>query len=250
MYKKSGNKKILQKYTTLVEETANAMSSMLVWDQKNNRYMLDAPIWISQELYTPAQSRNPTYELAYWRFGLETAQQWRINQGLPINEKWQKQINQLSALPIKNKKYVAMESIPDTFDNAASREDHPSMIAPTAFFNDAHVDKKIMNNTLDAIIKSWAFDTKIWGWDYPMLAMTSARLGRQDAVDLLLMKSKNNYYLANGHCPQVGADLAVYLPANSSLLTAVAIMLEKNSQTGERIGFPKNKGWDVRAEGF
>jgi hypothetical protein len=251
LFEKTRDKKVLEKYGVVVEETARAMSSMLMWDKTKNRYVLDSPIWIAQEIYTPTQSRNPSYELAYWRYGLEIAQQWRIRQGLPVNAQWQQQLKLLSALPVKDEKYVAIESIPDTFDNAESREDHPSMLAPTAFFNDAHIDKKIMNNTLDAVIKHWAFDTKIWGWDYPMLAMTAARLERPElAVQLLLMDSKNNYYLANGHCPQVGADLAVYLPANASLLTAVAIMLEKNPQTGEYVGFPKNAAWNIRTEGF
>src|SRR5690606_956406 len=138
---------------------AKAMSSMLTWDKKNKRYILDSPIWIAQEIYTPKESHNPTYELAYWRYGLETAQQWRIRRSLPTNEIWQKQLASLSALPIKGNKYVAMESIPDTFDNVKSREDHPSMLAPTAFFNDAHIDRKIMNNTLDAVVKHWAFET-------------------------------------------------------------------------------------------
>lgn len=248
-FEKTKNKKILEAYSAVVEETAQAMSSMLTWDKTNKRFVLDSPIWISQEIYTPTQSRNPTYELAYWRYGLETAQQWRIRQGLPINAQWQEQINLLSPLPVKDGKYVAIESIPDTFDNAASREDHPSMLAPTAFFNDAHIDKKIMNNTLDAVLKHWAFDIKIWGWDYPMLAMTAARLERSEqAVQLLLMKSKNNHYLNNGHCPQQGADLAVYLPANSSLLAAVAIMLEKNPHTGNYTGFPSS--WKIHSEGF
>lgn len=251
LYEKTQNKKVLEKYGVIVEETARAMSSMLVWDKTNNRYVLDSPIWIAQEIYTPTQSRNPSYELAYWRYGLEMAQQWRVRQGLPVNEQWQKQLSLLSALPVKDGKYVAIESIPDTFENPASREDHPSMLAPTAFFNDKYIDKKIMNNTLDAVIKHWAFDTKIWGWDYPMLAMTAARLERSDlAVQLLLMNSKNNHYLVNGHCPQVGADLAVYLPANASLLTAVAVMLEKNPKTGDYLGFPKNSAWNIRTEGF
>jgi hypothetical protein len=248
---KTTQKKILKQYAAIVEQSARAMSSMLTWDEQRNRYMLDGPIWIAQEIYTPEQSRNPTYELAYWRFGLETAQQWRIRQGLPINEQWQKQLQLLSPLPVKDGKYVAMESIPDTFDNIKSREDHPSMLAPTAFFNDRHIDKKIMNATLEAVIKDWAFETHIWGWDYPMMAMAAAHLERRDlAVPLLLMDSRNNHYLNNGHVPQLGSELAVYLPANSSMLSAVAIMLKKNPQTGEYFGFPNNKTWAIRAEGF
>ena len=250
LYKKSGDEKFLKEYAELIEETAQAMSSMLVWDEKNKRYNLDAPIWISQEIYTPAESRNPTFELAYWRYGLELAQVWREMQGKEKNPLWQHQIEQMAGLPVKDGKYVAMESIPDTFDNPHSREDHPSMLAPTAFFDDRHIDKKIMNNTLDAVLKTWAFDSKIWGWDYPMLAMAASRLGRKDAVDLLLMESKNNFYLHNGHCPQVGAGLPVYLPANASLLTAVAVMLERNKTTDDYAGFPRESGWVVRQQGF
>ena len=250
LFEKTQDKKVLTKYADVVEESAKAMSSMLSWDEKNKRYILDSPIWIAQEIYTPKESRNPTYELAYWRYGLETAQQWRIRRGLPKNEIWQKQLASLAVLPIKDGKYVAMESIPDTFDNVKSREDHPSMLAPTAFFNDAHIDKEIMNNTLNAVVKHWAFETHIWGWDYPMLAMAAAHLERRDiAVQLLLMDSRNNHYLPNGHVPQLGSDLAVYLPANSSMLSAVATMLKKN-QAGEYLGFPNNDQWDIRTEGF
>ena len=46
-----------------------------------------------------------------------------------------------------------------------------------------------------------------------MLAMTAARLGQRDrAVDFLLKDGPHNHYTPNGHCPQPGADLAVYLP--------------------------------------
>src|SRR5690606_27440131 len=111
--------------------------------------------------------------------------------------------------------------------------------------------KEIMNNTLEAVIKHWAFDAHIWGWDYPMMAMAAAHLERRDiAVQLLLMDSRNNHYLNNGHVPQLGSDLAVYLPANSSMLSAVAIMLKKNPQTGEYLGFPSDGKWNIRTEGF
>jgi len=251
LFQTTKDKNVLERYSQVVEETALAMSSMLSWDKKSNRFVLNAPIWIAQEIYTPTQSRNPAFELAYWRYGLETAQQWRIRQGLPVNRQWQQQLELLADLPQKDGKYVAIESIPDTFDNPASREDHPTMLAPAAFLNDAYIDKKIMSNTLAAVIKHWAFDTKIWGWDYPMLAMTAARLEQPElAVQLLLMESKNNHYLINGNCPQMGADLPVYLPANASLLTAVAIMLEKNPQTGAYMGLPNNTSWTIHTEGF
>lgn len=61
-------------------------------------------------------------------------------------------------------------------------------------------------------------------WDYPMMAMTAARLGDENlAVDLLMMKHTKDTYLPNGHNYQT-ARLLIYLPGNGGLLTAVAMM--------------------------
>jgi hypothetical protein len=94
-----------------------------------------------------------------------------------------------------------------------------------------------MDRTLTAVLEEWDWETKIWGWDYPMVAMTATRLGRpEDAIEVLLRDGPNNRYTANGHCPQ-GSDraqasqaegrheIAVYLPANGSFLSAVALMV-------------------------
>jgi hypothetical protein len=110
-----------------------------------------------------------------------------------------------------------------------------------------------MRRTLEAVLASWDWETKIWGWDYPMVAMTAARLGEpQKAVDVLLFtKGPNNRYTANGHCPQRG-DLPVYLPANGALLSAVAMMAGgwDNAPTTNAPGFPKDGSWVVRSEGL
>ena len=117
------------------------------------------------------------------------------------------------------------------------------------------VDRPTMERTLDAVLKTWDWETKIWGWDYPMVAMTAARLGEpKKAVDVL-MKSDgpNNRYVSNGHVPQRG-DLPVYLPANGALLAAVALMAGgwdgALKELGEAPGFPKDGTWVVRSEGL
>ena len=59
----------------------------------------------------------------------------------------------------------------------------------------------------------WDWPTT-WGWDYPMMAMTAARLGKPDlAVDALLMDTPKNVYRANGHNHQ-RPGLTIYLPGN------------------------------------
>lgn len=250
-YNRKPSHTVLKEYADLVEQTAEALSAMLSWEPQKNRYSLQSPIWISQEIYDPTAAVNPTFELSYWRYGLETAQMWRKRLGKSINPIWQLQIEHLADLPIKNNRYVAMESIPDTFDNPESRRDHPSFLASWGLLKDSRVNPILMNNTLDAVAKTWHFDEKIWGWDYPMIAMTAARLNRPaEALDFLLADATNNRYLNNGHCPQRGVNLPAYLPANAAFLTAVAIMLEKDPHTNKPIGFPDNGQWLIQAEGF
>ena len=118
------------------------------------------------------------------------------------------------------------------------------------------IDRPTMARTLDAVLKTWDWETKIWGWDYPMIAMTAARLGRPaDAVSILLKDGPNNHYTPNGHCPQRG-DLPVYLPANGALLAAVAMMAAGWDQpsldgiAAPAPGFPHDGTWVVRAEGL
>jgi hypothetical protein len=253
LYRADQDSDVLQHYGRLVDETASAMASMLVWDAERQRYLLDPPIWIAQEIYDPRKTRNPAFELAYWRYGLAIAQQWRKRRGESPNPDWQNKLERLAALPEKDGRYVAIESIPDTFDNPESRRDHPTMLAPFGLLDDPTVDRDTMNRTLDAVLANWDFEGKIWGWDYPLIAMTAARLGRPGtAVDILLADAPHNRYLPNGHCPQPGADLPVYLPANGALLATVAMMAAGWDGAPDRPapGFPDDGSWAVRAEGL
>jgi hypothetical protein len=141
------------------------------------------------------------------------------------------------------------------------------MLMPLGFLpGGPDVDRATMGRTLDAVLRTWDWETKIWGWDYPMIAMTATRLGHPDvAVEVLLRDGPNNRYLPNGHCPQrsdesaprspaPGArkrEIAVYLPANGAFLSAVALMVAGWDGCAEPYpGFPKDGGWTIRAEGL
>jgi hypothetical protein len=184
---------------------------------------------------------------------LTIAQQWRERLKLGRNPEWDERIQRIAALPVRDGKYVALESTPDTWENKESRHDHPSFLMALGQLPGDGVDVPTMRRTLDAVISPWDWDAKIWGWDYPMIAMTAARLGEaQKAVDILLFaRGPNNNYTANGHCPQRG-DLPVYLPANGALLAAVAMMASgwDGAATKDAPGFPKDGSWRVRSEGL
>jgi hypothetical protein len=82
-----------------------------------------------------------------------------------------------------------------------------------------------------------------WGWDFPMTAMTAAKLGEPEiAIDALFVNSPKNEWLPNGHNYQ-RPNLPLYLPGNGGLLAAAAMMAAAWD------GFPK-RGWQVRHEGL
>jgi hypothetical protein len=250
LYRNAPSQATLKRYEELVSATAEAMASMLHRD--GERYVLGPPLWIAQELYDPATSMNPAYELSAWARGLEVAQQWRERLGLPRRPDWEDKRTRLAALPQKDGKYVALESAPDTWDRIESRHDHPSFLMAYGLLPGDGVDRAVMQRTLDAVLAQWDWQTKIWGWDYPMIAMTAARLGQpQQAVDVLLKSDgPSNGYTASGHNPNT--DLPVYLPGNSALLAAVAMMAGgwDGAPPGAAPGFPRDGRWQVRAEGF
>ena len=262
LYQQSPDDATRTRYAELVQETAACMASMLQWDEARKTYVLGPPLWIAQEIHEQATSQNPSFELAYWRWALETAQTWRQRAGSERDSDWDHRLAHLPPLAQDDGKYVALESHPDTWTNIESRHDHPQMLMPLGFLpGGPDVDRDTMNRTLDAVLSEWDWEAKIWGWDYPMIAMTAARLHRpEDAVEVLLRDGPNNRYAPNGHCPQ-GSDrvrqaaapgpteIAVYLPANGSFLSAAALMIA--GWQGNDIaqpGIPKDGTWTVRAE--
>jgi len=84
------------------------------------------------------------------------------------------------------------------------------------------IDPQIMERTYEKIssdIRSGQWKGNLWGCDYPMLAMTAARLGKpSEAVDWLLFDTPLNEY------PPDGYNAGWYLPGNGGLLWAVALM--------------------------
>lgn len=267
LYRNNPTPATLAKYRDLVLETADCLASMAWFDPARKQYVLGPPLWIAQEIGDQATSQNPGFELSYWRWALTVAQQWRERLGLPRDEKWDHVITHLSPLPQKHGMYVSLESQPDNWDNIASRHDHPQMLMPLGFLpGGPDVDRATMNRTLDGVLQQWDWETKIWGWDYPMVAMTATRLGRPaEAVEVLMREGPNNRYLPTGHAPvrsdealpknaPPGArrrEIAVYLPANGAFLSAIALMTAGWDGCTEPFpGFPKDGSWKIRAEGL
>ena len=239
----------IERYSEMVFESAEFMSSYAHYDQKTSRYVLGPPVIPAQENHPPRETWNPTFELAYWAFGLRIAQLWRERKGLKRNPKWDDVINKLSKLPTRDGVYLAHENCPQTYTER--NRDHPSMLGALGVLPGEGVDRETMRRTLHKTMKEWQWaDT--WGWDYPLTAMTAARLGEKTiAIDALLLETEKNRYLPNGHNWQ-RANLPCYLPGNGGLLYATAVMAAgwKDAPQTHAPGFPDDGSWTVRWEGL
>lgn len=145
--------------------------------------------------------------------------------------------------------YWAHENAPQSFTER--NHDHPSMLAALGVLTGEKVDRETMRRTLKKVFEVWDWPST-WGWDYPMIAMTAARLGETRlAIDALMIDTPKNGYAANGHNYQ-RPNLPLYLPGNGGLLYAIALMAGgwKGSPKKNAPGFPDDGSWTVRAEGF
>ena len=251
----SEREELLDRYGALIDSTATWMADFLTYDVVGNRYVIKGVI-PAQETLKASVTYNPPFELSYWHYALQTAQQWRLRRGLEANPEWTAKISKMSHLAVGSSPdgstvYLAAESAPDTYSTQSLISDHPAVLGAVGVLPASPLaDAAVMRSTATWIWDGWNWD-RTWGWDYPMVAMNAARLGDAErAVDALLMDKRTNTYLPNGHNYQDGR-LRCYLPGNGGLLTAVALMCAGwDGSTGKNPGFPDNGKWDVCWEGL
>ena len=70
---------VLDRYGEVVEATADLLASWPI--AHDGRLNLGAPMIPAQENYDPLTTVNPTFEVEYFRWALETAQAWRQRKG-------------------------------------------------------------------------------------------------------------------------------------------------------------------------
>lgn len=252
IYRNNPSKENLEKYKKLIFSTADFMASYPNYDAKNDRYIIGKGVIPAQECFDKMETFNPPWELAYWKWALQTAQQWRERLGLEPQTEWQNIIDKLSPMAQKNGVYLAAESVPDSYSPTSKHTiDHPAVLGAMSMLpHNNYVDIKTMSQTFDIVDKVWHWD-HTWGWDFPLEAMTATRLNRpEDAIKALLRDETTNTYLPNGHNYQ-NERLTLYLPGNGGILSAMALMCAGfDGNTIENPGFPKDGTWHVKWEGL
>ena len=238
----------LEKWEDIVLNTADYMADYLFYDKKTKQYVLGPPVVVVSENTDPLQTINPIFELGYFRYGLRTALEWADRLGLSEKRtrKWKEVLSKMAPLPVADGVYTTYEGIPDMWTKYTY--EHPALTGVYGMLPGDGVDQPTFKRTLEKVSKEWQFN-RIWGWDFPMLAMAAARTGQPAlAIDMLMHPSAGFQF--DEHGLATGGPFP-YFPSNGALLTAVAMMCGGwDGSEGEAPGFPKDGSWTVRYEGF
>jgi hypothetical protein len=231
----------LDKWVNIVEGTATYMADYPVRDAQGV-YHLDPVMPPSERGIT----HDTVFDLAYWRWGLDTAQKWRQRMGLPREPHWDDVRRHLAPLPVSDGVYLLAPDWTDTYTNRAW--EHPDLIGMLGMLPPMDgVDADTARRTVLKVSQTWNWD-RCWGWDFPWMAMAAARTGQPHlAIEALLSGSIKNHYDERG--ANTGGSNP-YLPGNGGLLYAVAMMAAgwDGAPARHAPGFPDDGQWNVRWE--
>ncbi len=243
-YRLKPTRATLEKWSDIIEGTAENMADYPTKDEKTGIYALDPVVPPCEQGFT----RNDVFDLAYWRWGLDKAQEWRERMGLQRVPRWDEVRKNLTPLPVVDGLFVHSTEWRDTYTKRAWEHPDPigvfGMLPPTE-----GVDRETAHRTAKKVWEVWDWD-RTWGWDLPWMAMSAARNGEPAmAVEALLKDSDRNHFdetgiNTGGPCP--------YLPGNGGLLYAVAMMAAgwDGAPPRHAPGFPADGSWVVRWEGL
>lgn len=235
----------LEKWAGIIEGSAENMADYPTLNEKTGVYSLVPAMPPSEQGIT----RNTVFDLAYWRWGLDKAQEWRERMGLARVPQWDDVRRNLAPLPVAEGVFVHSEEWHDTYTKRAW--EHPDPVGVFGMLPSIEgVDQETAHRTVLKVWQTWDWK-KCWGWDFPWMAIAAARVGEpQIAVEALLKDAgdRNQYDFrgvnTGGPCP--------YLPGNGGLLYAVAMMVAGWDGCPENSapGFPADGNWTVKWEGL
>jgi hypothetical protein len=236
----------IRRWKLVVRETADFMADFAHFD--GERYVLGPPMKTVSENADTNTTINPTWELTSWRFGLMTAIEWMEKAGERANPKWGEVLGKLAKATVKDGVYLMQENMPETY--TTMNYEHPALCGALGVLRGDGIEPATMKATVQKVHDVWQWG-RVWGWDFPVMAMAAARNGMPEmAVEMLVKESTMNQYLVSGGNFQRD-NVPAYYPGNGGLLLAVGMMAGGWERGGERLaGFPKDGKWNVKAEGF
>ncbi|KAL2017793.1 hypothetical protein VTK56DRAFT_1656 [Thermocarpiscus australiensis] len=254
-YRAFPNATTLARWDEVLTATADFMASYAFLNASTGVYDFGPPLYPVSENTNPNATRNPTFELAYWRFGLDVAARWKARQGKPVPPTWLAVRDNLAPLPLVNGTYAVYEGIPGMWTDNATTNDHPAMagiyglLPPPPPKSGPPLDMAALNKTAARIKELWALEYS-YGWDFSMLAMNALRLGdAETAVEYLLHPV---FQFDDAGYPVGGSRVPTpYFPNSASLLVATAMMAGGwDGSEGKEGHWPGGWEGDVDVEGF
>ena len=235
----------LEKWAGIIEGTAEHMADYVTRDAASGVCSLVPSMPPSEQGIT----RDDVFDLAYWRWGLDKAQEWRERMGLARVPLWDDVRRHLAPLPVSEGVFVHSAEWSDTYTKRAW--EHPDPVGVLGMLPPVEgVDRETAHRTVLKVWQAWDWK-RCWGWDFPWMAMAAARVGEpQLAVEALLKDAGDrNGYDVRGL--NTGGP-TVYLPGNGGLLYAVAMMAAGWDGCPDRHapGFPDDGSWAVKWEGL
>ncbi len=254
VYRAKPTRATLEKYREVVFESAEFLASFAHYDEATDRYVLGPPIKNVSEKSGANLTQNPTFELAFWQYGLLVAQKWRERLGLEPDPRWADIIAKLSKLPVSEEGfYLEIETFAETY-----RQPGPLPVSMTLSYGylpkTPLLDVETFRRTFEEVnrrngVTRWA------SWQIGQAALSAARLGDPEtSVAVLTNLSKPTRFMNNGHVrrPKEPEGCVTYLPVNASLLCAAGTMIAGWDGAPARPfpGFPNDGKWVIRAEGL
>jgi len=121
-YRLKPTRATLDKWADIVQGTAEHMADYTTRDEKTGIYSLIPAMPPSEQGIT----KDTVFDLAYWRWALDKAQEWRTRLGLPREAKWDEVRSHLAPLPVVDGLFVHSAEWHDTYTTRAWEHPDPA----------------------------------------------------------------------------------------------------------------------------
>ncbi|KAI1471125.1 Six-hairpin glycosidase-like protein [Daldinia caldariorum] len=253
-YQASPRRETLERWDAVISAAADYMASYAWKNESSRRYDLGPPSYGVTENTPPAETLNLAYEIAYWRYGLDVAREWKRRLGQQIPEKWTTVAENLARPQQVDGLYAVYEGLNSSWwEDPKLNGDPRSLIMLQGILPDTPaIDPDVALKTADKIWGVWT-DDKIRGWGRPVLAINSARIGNPERA--IYHMTVYDYWIFDDAGFAVrggdGGTPPPFMPGNAGLLYAVAYMAAGwKRSTEDAPGFPKDGSWIVKHEGL
>jgi hypothetical protein len=253
-YQARPTRETLQKWDKVLTATADYMASYPGLNNKTGKYDLGPPSYGVTENTPTNSTRNLAYEIAYWRYGLDVAAEWKRTLGQEVPEAWVHVAENLALPPQVDGLYAVYDGLNSSWWNDSKLTSDPrSLSMMQGILPDTPaVDPAVTLRTADKVWETWG-DAQIRGWGRPVLAINSARIGNPERAIYHLTAydywkfDDAGFAIRGGD----GGTPAPFLPGNSAMLFAVAYCAAGwEGSDGHAPGFPQDGSWVVRHEGL